>query len=199
MWIYQRVANSPVGFQASEAQSRSMRFLPQRFSVQDSQVAPLTTDWFGMKSSAMSVFSMAVTVSLTAVLMGTLQGCGSNVFTLGDHVQQGGGRFVRWCLRQLQGSGRRLQWNHHFPRVLCAMLWLWHGREPSISHYDWWDHHRCGSGLFTDRVLGKSSYRTRLRQHCFVRCHRQCYCDDHRHDDRHRHRHDDDGLRPERS
>ena len=58
------------------AQSRSMRFLPQRFSVQDSQVAPLTTDWFGMKSSAMSVFSMAVT--LTAVLMGTLQGCGSS-------------------------------------------------------------------------------------------------------------------------
>lgn len=56
-----------------------MRFLPQRFSVQDSQVAPLTTDWFGMKSSAMSVFSMAVTVSLTAVLMGTLQGCGSDV------------------------------------------------------------------------------------------------------------------------
>ena len=78
MWIYQRVANSPVGFQAS-AQSRSMRFLPQRFSVQDSQFAPLTTDWFGMKSSAMSVFSMTVTVSLTAVLMGTLQGCGSDV------------------------------------------------------------------------------------------------------------------------
>ena len=59
-----------------------MRFLPQRFSVQDSQVAPLTTDWFGMKSSAMSAFSMAVTVSLTAFLMGTLQGCGSDVFTV---------------------------------------------------------------------------------------------------------------------
>ena len=59
-----------------------MRFLPQQFSVQDSQVPPLTTDWFGMKSSAMSVFSMAVTVSLTAVLMGTLQGCNSDVFTL---------------------------------------------------------------------------------------------------------------------
>ena len=59
-----------------------MRFLPQRFSVQDSQFAPLTADWFGMKSSAMSVFSMAVTVSLTAFLMGTLQGCGSDVFTV---------------------------------------------------------------------------------------------------------------------
>ena len=106
-------------------------------------------------------------------------------------VQQGGGRFVRWCLRQLQGSGRRLQWNHHFPRVLCAMLWLWPGREPSISHYDWWGQCRCVTGLFGDRVLGKQSYRTRLWQHCFVQCQRHCYCDDHRHDDRHRHRHDD--------
>eukprot|EP00435_Cladocopium_sp_Y103_P047546 s293_g14.t1 len=39
--------------------------------------APLATDWFSMKSSAMSVVSMAVT--LTAILMGTLQGCGSDL------------------------------------------------------------------------------------------------------------------------